>query len=313
MKNKLRVVRFIKRYLIGFLVTILLITLSTLDPHFLRWSNILSILSQISMIGIIAVAVTFVILMDEIDLSVGSTMALSAVLCVVLTQYLSCPLAITVSLLVGIVIGTFNGLMIVFLRASSILITLAMMLIIRGVVYGLTGGNPVAAHPEQFKCLFAMGNLKLFGVPMALYLFLLFVVGGEFFLRLTLWGRSIVAIGKSQYNAIVSNIAVHKVKLIVYIVSGFIAAFVGTIYVSTLGTVDPNAGQGYEIDVIAAILLGGTQINGAKGSVSRTLFGALSLVLIANLCDVLGFDYYLQYMIKGMIILLAIIYSRVVK
>lgn len=313
MHSKYNLIRLFNRYAIGLLILTLIVSLSFLNPRFIHISNILTILSQVSMIGVIAVAVTYIILMAEIDVSIGSTMALSAMLSLVLQNYFPCTLSILIALLCGSLIGALNGLMIIFLKASSILITLSIMIIVRGIVYWISGGYPVVADSECIKCLFFVGNAKLFGVPFALYLFISFVVLGEFILRFSMWGRSVVAIGKSQYYAIISNIAVYKVKLLAYMLTGFTAAFAGIIYASKLGSVTAKSGQGYEIDVIAAILLGGTQINGAKGSIFRTLLGVVALVLIVNVCDTLGFDYNLQYMIKGLIILLAIIYSRFVK
>lgn len=284
------------------------VAMSLINGDFLSLANFSNIARQSSINAMIAVGMTYVILTGGIDLSVGSVMALvGTVAAGLLVAGWSPPLAILAALAVGIVAGLFNGVLISFFAMPSIIVTLATMGIARGLALIYTGGYPIDGLPEWFGII---GGGHWLGIPSPVWLMavMYFVAWG--FLRHTPFGRYVYAIGGNREATRLSGIRVRKVELLVYAISGVTAAIAGLVLASRLMSGQPNSGVSFELDAIAAVVLGGTAIAGGRGSIVGTLLGALLLGALNSGLNMMGVSPYLQDVVKGGIILTAIYISR---
>lgn len=295
--------------LIGFFV--LCIIFSVVSEEFLSLTNISNIIRQVSINGILAVGMTFVILTGGIDLSVGSVMALTGTIMagMMINVGLSPLAAVLVGIILGAVIGYINGAFTAYARIPAIIVTLAMMEIARGAALLYTGGYPLSGLPASYSFI---GQGYLFGViPMpAVIMIIVFVVAYIILNHLPL-GRYIYAIGGNEEAVRLSGIKVKRIKASVYLISGITAGIAGAIMSSRLSSGQPMAGEGYELDAIAAVVLGGTSIAGGRGHIFGTLLGALLLGVLSNGLNLLGVSPYVQRVLKGAIIIGAIYYSSI--
>lgn len=293
--------------LIGFFI--LCIFFSVVSGEFLTGSNISNIVRQVSINGILAVGMTFVILTGGIDLSVGSVMAFTGTIMVGMMVNMGLPpvAAVVIGALLGAVIGYINGTFVAYARIPSIIVTLAMMEIARGAALLYTGGYPLSGLPTSYSFI---GRGYLFGViPMpALIMIGVFVIAYIILNHLPL-GRYIYAIGGNEEAVRLSGVKVKRIKAIVYLISGITASISGLIMTSRLASGQPTAGDGYELDAIAAVVLGGTSIAGGRGHIFGTLLGALLLGVLSNGLNLMGVSPYVQRVLKGAIIIGAIYYS----
>tara|TARA_Y100000294_G_scaffold174285_1_gene192052 strand:+ start:2436 stop:3386 length:951 start_codon:yes stop_codon:yes gene_type:complete len=281
------------------------ILLAIATPEFLTAENLLNITRQSAVIGLIAVGTTFVIIGGGFDISVGSLLALSSAICISLQTQIPWPLAAVVTIGVGMIVGTINGLLSVKIGIPSIIATLAMMTILRGTVYLFTGGYPVVYdHHGSWYPLIGQGSVA--GIPVAAMVLLGSVIIAQWVLVKTRFGRYTCAIGGNKEASRYSGIAVDFHQIATFVIGGALAALAGVVYGSRLLSVSPLAGQGYELDAIAATVIGGTSVSGGEGSVIRTLIGVLLLSIIGNVFNLLGLQVYIQYVIKGLIILFAV-------
>lgn len=292
------------------LIGLLLVTavMGAVNSDFLTVGNMINIARQSSISAILAVGMTYVILTGGIDLSVGSIVALVGTL---MSGFLVAGwppgLAVAAALGVGVAAGLFNGALVAFLSMPSIIVTLATMGIARGIGLIYTGGYPIDGLPDWFGFL---GGKSFVGVPVPVVLMLLIVAIAWVFLRHTPFGRHVYAIGGNREATRLSGIRVRRVELLVYAISGLTAAIAGFVLASRLMSGQPNAGVSFELDAIAAVVLGGTAISGGRGSVIGTLFGALLLGVLNSGLNSIGVSPYLQDVVKGAIILIAIYISR---
>lgn len=295
--------------LIGFFV--LCIIFSVVSEEFLSLTNISNIIRQVSINGILAVGMTFVILTGGIDLSVGSVMALTGTIMAGMMINVGLPplAAVLVGIILGAVIGYINGAFTAYARIPAIIVTLAMMEIARGAALLYTGGYPLSGLPASYSFI---GQGYLFGViPMpAVIMIIVFVVAYIILNHLPL-GRYIYAIGGNEEAVRLSGIKVKRIKASVYLISGITAGIAGAIMSSRLSSGQPMAGEGYELDAIAAVVLGGTSIAGGRGHIFGTLLGALLLGVLSNGLNLLGVSPYVQRVLKGAIIIGAIYYSSI--
>lgn len=293
--------------LIGFFI--LCIFFSIVSGEFLTGSNISNIIRQVSINGILAVGMTFVILTGGIDLSVGSVMAFTGTIMVGMMVNMGLPpvAAVVMGAILGAVIGYINGTFVAYARIPSIIVTLAMMEIARGAALLYTGGYPLSGLPTSYSFI---GRGYLFGViPMpALIMIGVFIVAYIILNHLPL-GRYIYAIGGNEEAVRLSGVKVKRIKAIVYLISGITASISGLIMTSRLASGQPTAGDGYELDAIAAVVLGGTSIAGGRGHIFGTLLGALLLGVLSNGLNLMGVSPYVQRVLKGAIIIGAIYYS----
>ena len=282
----------------------LCIALSLTTDRFLDWENFRNIGRQVSINAILATGMTFVIIIGGIDLSVGSAMALSMTVSAgTMLSGAPVPVAAGAALLVGALFGVFNGMMIALARLPAIIVTLATMEIPRGLALLSTGGYPQTGLPESFSSL---GRGSIAGMQIPTLVMLLVVASGFILLRHHVVGRYFYAIGGNVTAARFSGVPVARYQILAYTLSGLTAAIAGLVLSSRLMSGQPNAGIGYELDAIAAVVLGGASITGGSGSVAGTLIGALTLGVLNNGLNLMDVSPYLQKVLKGAILLAAI-------
>ncbi|MCD1159218.1 ribose ABC transporter permease [Peribacillus sp. N3] len=293
--------------LIGFFV--LCTFFSFASGEFLSSENISNIIRQVSINGILAVGMTFVILTGGIDLSVGSVMAFTGTIMVGLMINNGMPAiaAVLIGIILGALLGYINGLFISRARIPAIIVTLAMMEVARGLALLYTGGYPLSGVSKSFTFI---GRGYLFGViPMpAVIMILVFIVAYIILNHLPI-GRYIYAIGGNEEAVRLSGVKVKRIKTFVYLISGITASISGLIMTSRLASGQPMAGEGYELDAIAAVVLGGTSIAGGRGHIFGTILGALLLGVLSNGLNLMDVSPYVQRVLKGAIIVGAIYYS----
>lgn len=296
--------------LIGLLLFSMII--SFLNPRFLTWFNILNIFRQTSINSIIAAGMTFVILTGGIDLSVGSVLAFcGAVAAYLAGSSMPIPLVIIITLMLGAVLGMITGTVISQGKVQAFIATLVSMTIMRGATLVFTKGKPISTGSGKTADLFSwIGSGYFLGIPVPVYLMLI-VFGISFYvLYHTRFGRYVYAMGGNEEAARLSGLSVNKLKIIVYGISGMLASLSGIIITARLSSAQPTAGSGYELDAIAAVVLGGTSLSGGMGSIVGTILGALIIGILNNSLNLLNVSSYYQMIAKGSVILIAVLLDR---
>lgn len=293
----------LKKYGLIFIFGISCIIIAFFTPNFLKYKNILNMLRQSSVIGIMAIGTTFVIIGGGFDISVGSVLALSAALVLGLQNVFHWGVALIITLLCGLLVGLINGILTSKVKIVSIIATLGTMTIVRGLTYLYTGGYPISGHNDAFNFL---GSGYIGVIPFPVILLVLLVIFWQFVLNKTLLGRYSLAIGGNREASRLSGINVDFYQISTFVIGSGLASLAGIIYASRLNSATPLAGQGYELDAIAATVIGGTSISGGQGSVLGTLVGVLILSIIGNVFNLLGIQVYIQYLVKGLIILFVV-------
>ena len=291
---------------------VLVIIVSVLNSSFLNVSNIMNLLQQVSINALIAFGMQFVIMTGGIDLSVGAILALSGAIAAKLILGGMAPLlAFLVGILCGAVFGAVNGVLIAYGKAAPFIVTLATMSIFRGMTYVLTNGNPITGPKmnDSFSFQF-LGQGYLFGVPFQVYLMIFAYVIFYVLMHKTSFGRKTFAIGGNEKAAYVAGVKVNKILVWIYIIAGILSAVAGMVLTSQLSSAQPDAGTGYEMDAIAAVVLGGTSLAGGTGKMSGTLVGALIIGVLNNGMNLLGISSFYQQIVKGVVILIAVLLDR---
>jgi ribose transport system permease protein len=293
----------------GILSVLLLIgiVLSILSPVFLTTSNILSVLLQISNNIFLALGMTLVIILGGIDLSVGSIVAMTGTLTVgfIVTNGLPIWLAIILGLLIGTACGFFSGVIVAKFRVPAFIVTLAMMNMAKGVAYIYSGGRSTRIMDEVFL---KIGTGRLFGfIPFPIIYMIILIAVFSILLGKTKFGTYVYAVGGNRDSAHLSGVPIKKVEIMVYTISGFLAAFAGLVLSSRMFSGQPAAGAGYEMDAIAACVLGGISMSGGTGRISGTVIGAIVIGIISNGLNLMGVSSFWQLVVKGAIILIAIL------
>lgn len=293
-----------------FALVALVVAVTILNPSFLSPSNLLNLLRQVAVNGFIAFGMTFVILTGGIDLSVGSTLALSSALTAgLMASGVPAILAVLVGLLSGSILGALNGLLIAKGKVAPFIATLATMTIYRGITLVYTNGNPITGLGDSFFFNF-IGRGYLFGIPFPVVLLFLIFLLLYILLHKTAFGRKTYAIGGNEKAAYIAGVNIDKVKVIIYGISGLMASISGMIITSRLNSAQPTAGQSYEMDAIAAVVLGGTSLSGGKGRIFGTLIGALIIGTLNNGLNLLGVSSFYQQIVKGIVIVIAVLLDR---
>lgn len=285
---------------------ILSFMLSVISPYFLTKTNIFNVLRQVSVISIMAIGMTYVIITDGIDLSVGSILALaSTVTALLLLEEVSLAVSILAGLAIGLVCGFTNGILIVSrVKMPPFISTLAMMSVARGLTLVITGGMPIYGMPPIFS---KIGAGYLWEIPIPVIIMLVIYVFGTYFLNCTRTGLHFFAIGSNEQAAHLSGINVSRVRLTAYIISGVLSALGGIILSSRISSVEPVAGQGYELDCIAAAVIGGTNMSGGAGSLIGTFIGALVMGVLRNGLNLLDVSTYWQQVVIGVVIAVTVV------
>lgn len=291
--------------LIAFVV--LSAALALLTPTFLTSGNILNVGRQVSIVAVLAAGQTFVILTAGIDLSVGSVLALSGAVAAGVAASVGWAPGIVAGLLIGAGAGLLSGLAITLLLVPDFVATLAMLSIARGATLIYTGGQPIGVAEGGLRFL---GGGTIGPIPVPIIVMLVVFAVSIVVLRSTTFGRYVYATGGNRRAAAFSGIDVNRVRVLVYVVSGLLAGLAGVVLTGRLATADPQAGVGYELDSIAAVVLGGTSLFGGQGTVARTLLGALILGVLSNGMNLLDVSPFLQEVVKGIVIVIAVAFGN---
>lgn len=286
---------------------VLCIVLSLASPYFLGWDNWSNILRQTAINGILAVGMTYVILSGGIDLSVGSILACAGIVAGSLVTgdaSAGVGVAIMAGVGVGAVLGSINGLLVARFAVPPFVATLGMLSAARGLTYIYNDGMPFSGLDPMFR---ALGQGEVAFIPMPVLIFALVVAVFWFILRYTLYGRYIYAVGGNEKSAKTSGIRTRTITFSVYVVSGALAGLAGLILTARTTAALPQAGASYELDAIAAVVIGGTSLSGGTGTLIGTVFGALIISVINNGLDLLGVSSYYQQVVKGVIIVAAVL------
>lgn len=325
-KSKKSIGSIISEYGAFLALVVLVLVISIISPEFRTADNFLNILRQITFNGLIAFGMTCVILSDGIDLSVGSTFALSAIICAeMLIHDVPAFIAITAALIVGTLLGTVSGILVTKGRLQPFIATLITMTAYRGLSMIITDGKPISRlsssiESENGAFLFkALGKGKIefgpasdpwFSIPIPVIILIVTLVIFWFILHKTTFGRRIYATGSNAKCANLVGVNTTKTKISVYAISGFLSAFAGLIMISRLDSAQPTLGSGYELDAIAAVALGGTSMSGGRGKIVGTFAGVMIIGVLNNGMNILGVKSYYQEVIKAVVILVAVLSDR---
>ncbi len=305
---KINIRSILKNYGIVIAFLMICVLLAFLSPVFRTVNNFILILRQTSIYGIMAVGMTFVILTGGIDLSVGSVLALSGAICAgMLKSGMPLPGVLAITLAVGVGVGLFNGIAVTAGRITPFVVSLGMLTIARGLTLIYTKGYPISGFNADFRLI---GGGYLLGIPIPIIIFLGIVLLAYIVLTQTRLGRYTYAIGGNEETVKLSGVNANFFKALAYVICSLTAAISALISTSRLNSGGPQAGVGYELDVIAAVVIGGTSLSGGRGSIWGTFIGALLIGVINNGMNLLGISPYFQQVVKGFIIIGAVLLDR---
>ncbi len=307
--NLRKYLQFIIRYNTVFIFLIMLLISAMVSDVFFTPVNLFNIIRQVTPVGIISMGMLLVILTGGIDLSVGSIVAMVGVLCAIFTKTMPLPLALIASLGCGLLAGSLSGYLVSIHKMAPFIATLALMSIVRGLGFIFSKGAPVLVN-ENASALTDFGSGNSVGVPNpALILFLIFAITAVL-LKYNVFGRIIIAIGSNEEAVRLSGIKVSAYKFSVYVIAGGLSAVAGIITTARTAVGSPVMGLGMELDVIATVVIGGASLSGGKGSAVNTLLGVLILGMIGNIMNLMNIPSYSQQIIKGVIIIIAVLLQR---
>ena len=293
---------------IGLLLIVVII--SIMSPSFLTMNNLLNVLRQVSINALIAFGMTFVILTGGIDLSVGSILALTgAVTAGMMSGGLDPILAMILGVLLGVLLGAINGLIIAKGKVAPFIATLATMTIFRGLTLVYTEGRPISGLGDSMAFQM-LGKGYFFGIPFPVITMAISFAVLYFILKKTTFGRRVYAVGGNEEASRLSGINVDRIKIYVYSLAGGLTAIAALILTSRLNSAQPTAGNMFELDAIAAVVLGGTSLTGGRGWIVGTLVGALIIGVLNNGLNLIGVSSFFQQVVKGAVILIAVLLDR---
>ena len=316
-KTALHVTAFAQRFGIVIALVVLCVALSIFNEYFLTTRNILNVLRQTSINGILAIGMTYVILTRGIDLSVGSVVALAGVISAAFATTSTVAgiagapypagFAFAIGIAVGIGTGAVCGTLVARFNVPAFVATLGMLSAARGLTLIAADGRPVPALTDSYRWI---GTGDIAGIPMPVVIFAAVFLVSWYVLSSTRFGRRVYAAGGNPHAAKVSGINVRRIRLTVYIISGALAGLAGMILAARTGSALPQAGIAYELDAIAAVVIGGTSLAGGVGHVGGTLIGALLIGVVNNGLDLMGVESYYQQVIKGVLIVAAVLLDQ---
>jgi ribose/xylose/arabinose/galactoside ABC-type transport system permease subunit len=289
---------------ISFIVTCIVLSLAT--PQFLSVANWTIIITQVSINALLAFGVTFVIITGGIDLSVGSIVAVTGVVAASLAQNGNYPVIVTIlgGLIAGLAFGFLNGLLVTKSKIAPFIVTLGTMTIGRGLALILSNGRPVSNLSESFNFI---GNGKIIGIPVPIIILVAVFIISSIVLKKTIFGRYVYAIGGNEQASWASGINVNKIKMATYAICGALSGLAGILLTARISTGQPNSGMGFELDAIAAVVIGGTSTTGGRGTMIGTLIGVLLIGVINNGLDLMNVTSYYQQVVMGVIIIGAVL------
>jgi ribose/xylose/arabinose/galactoside ABC-type transport system permease subunit len=299
---------FLQRFGLVFSFLLLIVALSLLSERFLTSANLINILRQATINGIISVGMTLVILTGGIDLSVGSVLALSVTIgASLMKQGQPVGVAVLAALAIGTLLGMVNGLMISRARIPPFIATLGMLTVARGLTLMYTQGQPITGLPASFRWI---GTGVVGGMPVPIILTLLVFAAGWVFLSRTKYGAQIYLMGDNPTAARLAGVPTARMTVLVYAISGFCAALAGLVLVARLDSAQPIIGQGYEFNAIAAVVVGGTSFAGGEGGLGGTLLGTLLIETLNNGLNLLNVSPLWEQVVKGVVIALALLLHK---
>ncbi|RIV18725.1 ABC transporter permease [Fibrisoma montanum] len=289
---------------------VICVILSLVTPRFLTVPNLMIIVTQVSINALLAFGVTFVIITGGIDLSLGSMVAVTGVVAALFARQDTYPVIVPVlaGLLSGVLFGAFNGFVITRSKVPPFIVTLGTMTIGRGLALILSKGRPISNLSDSFNFI---GGGQVLGVPMPIIILISMFAVCSVILKKTVLGRYMYAVGGNEQATRASGIQISNIKMAVYTMSGLLAALAGIVLTSRITTGQPNAGAGFELDAIAAAIIGGTSTSGGTGTMTGTLIGALLIGVISNGLDLLNVSSYYQQVVMGVIIIGAVVLDSV--
>jgi ribose transport system permease protein len=291
---------------VGILVVLIALValMAAIAPNFASVNNLFNIARSISINAILAAGMTFVILAAGIDLSVGSILAVSGVASVMTALAgVPAPLAILIGIVAGALAGLINGMLIAYLSLAAFIVTLGTMTFLRGLAYTMTDGQPIVSNTLAFRDI---GNGYIAGIPAPVVVMVVVYAVAWFVLERTRYGRHVYAVGGNAEAARLAGINVKRVITSVYVIAGVCAGLAGVIFSARVVSAQPTAGVGYELDAIAAVVLGGTSLVGGRGRIFGTLVGSVILGVLSTGLILMNVQFFTQLMIKGLVIILAV-------
>ncbi|MBR2686604.1 MAG: ribose ABC transporter permease [Aquamicrobium sp.] len=285
-------------------LAVLCVVFSVMSPRFLAFNNFMNIMQQVAVIAVAAYGMTYVILLGDIDLSIGSIIAVAGMVAAqAFAMGFGFVPAVALTLAAGALMGALNGALSAKLMLPSFIVTVATMGIYRGMVSLPTNGAPAMIENDTWL---AIGGESFLGIPIIIWIMAVLFVVNHIILSKTIFGRQVYLTGGNREAAIYSGIRVDRIKIIVFTISGMMAAISGMLLSSRLSSAQTNAGTGYELDAIAAVVLGGTSLAGGVGTIVGTILGALIIGVINNGMNMLSVPYFYQLIVKGAVILIAV-------
>ncbi|MFC6311020.1 L-arabinose ABC transporter permease AraH [Paraburkholderia dipogonis] len=298
----------ITEYSLIVIFVVMFVTMSLTVDHFFSIENMLGLALSISQIGMVSCTMMFCLASRDFDLSVGSTVAFAGVLCaMVLNATGNTFIAIIAAVAAGGVIGFVNGAVIAYLRINALITTLATMEIVRGLGFIVSHGQAVGVSSDTF---IALGGLSFFGVSLPIWVTLLcFIVFGVM-LNQTVYGRNTLAIGGNPEASRLAGINVERTRVYIFLIQGAVTALAGVILASRITSGQPNAAQGFELNVISACVLGGVSLLGGRATISGVVIGVLIMGTVENVMNLMNIDAFYQYLVRGAILLAAVLLDQ---
>ncbi len=291
-----------RKYGIVVILVVLLIIASIMQPLFLQPQNITNVLRQVAVNGILAAGMTFVIIGGAIDLSVGTIFCFVGMMMMKVMPTVGWFGAILFGLVLGAVVGFCNGYM-VYRGLPAFIMTLASSIILRGLAFMTSNGSPIASSSEVYN---SIGQDYFFNIPNQVYIYAIVAVVSAFVMAKTRFGRAVYAVGGNAEVARLSGISVRKIRIAVFMISGVLSSVSAVVGTARLGSCEPSLGEQYHSDAIAATVIGGTLMSGGEGHQFKTVVGVLILGVLSNMLNLMRVSPYLQYVVKGAIIIVAV-------
>ncbi len=306
--NKAKWLRHLDEYSLILIFIALFVVLSFTVEYFFSWRNMIGLALSVSQIGMVACTMMFCLASRDFDLSIGSTVAFAGVLCaMVINQTGSVTLGILASLVGGGIIGFINGAVIAKLRINALITTLATMEMVRGLAYIASNGQAVGVSKESF---FVLGNAEFLGIPSPVWITILCFIVFGIMLNKTVYGRNTLAVGGNPDASRLAGVNVDTTRIYIFLIQGVIAALAGVILASRITSGQPNAAQGFELNVISACVLGGVSLMGGRATMSGVIVGVLIMGTVQNAMNLLNIDAFYQYLVRGGILLAAVLIDQ---
>jgi ribose transport system permease protein len=312
MKTKMNIkknLQFLTKYNTLFIFLIMLLVSALVSDVFFTSTNLFNLVRQVTPVGIISMGMLLVILTGGIDLSIGSIVAMVGVLCALFTKTMPLSLALTASLACGLLVGSVSGYLVSVHKMAPFIATLALMSVVRGLGFIFSKGAPILVS-ENASALTDFGSGNFLGFPNPAFILVITFTITAVILKYNVFGRIIIAIGSNEEAVRLSGINVSVFKFSVYVIAGGLSAVAGIITTARTAVGSPVMGMGMELDVIATVVIGGTSLSGGKGSAINTLLGVLILGMIGNIMNLMNTPAYSQQVIKGLIIIFAVLLQR---